>query len=137
MFERCLYFNTNSLARKLNAVWEKAFDAFELPPSHAYLLRLILECPGLNQQELAKEMRLNKSTITRFVTALEKKGLLVSKASPSSQREKLIAPSKKAQGIQKRLEAQGDELYASMCESIGEKNLEAFVKAARNINEKL
>ncbi len=137
MFERCLYFNTNTLARKLNAVCEKAFDAFDLPPSHVYLLRLILASPGLNQQELAKEMRLNKSTITRFIVALEKKDLLASQESPGSQREKSIVPSKKALSIHKKLEKLGDEFYSSMCQTVGKKNLESFVKTAREINEKL
>ena len=137
MFERCLYFNTNTLARKLNSVWEKAFEVFNLPPSHAYLLRMILEFPGLTQQELAKEMRLNKSTITRFVLALEKKELVIRKESQDDQREKTIFPAKKAIVIHKQLDALGNELYATMCEAIGQKNLEDFVKAARKINEKI
>lgn len=137
MFERCLYFNTNTLARKLNSVWEKAFAQFDLPPSHAYLLRLVLESPGLTQQELAKELRLNKSTVARFVVALEKKGLLIRDDAAYDQREKRIKPSSKAVSIQKKLEKLGDELYSSMCAAIGRENVEYFVQAARSINETL
>ena len=137
MFERCLYFNTNALARKLNSVWENAFAQFDLPPSHAYLLRLVLESPGLTQQELARELRLNKSTVARFVAALEKKKLLVREDTESDQREKKVKPSRKAVSIHRDLEKLGNDLYSSMCSSIGKKNVEAFVKAARSINEKL
>jgi DNA-binding MarR family transcriptional regulator len=79
MFERCLYFNVNSLARKLNARWEQAFAPFNLPPSHGYLLRVVLENPGLTQQKIAEELRLNKSTVTRFISALEKKNYYFAK----------------------------------------------------------
>lgn len=137
MFERCLYFNTNSLARKLNARWERAFIKFELPPSHAYLLRLVLEKPGLTQQQIAKELRLDKSTVTRFIVALEKKGLLVRKASTTDQRLRMVKPSKQANAIHKELEALGAELYSSMCTSLGRANVEAFVKTTRFLNDKL
>ena len=137
MFERCLYFNTNSLARKVNSLWEKAFSQFDLPPSHAYLLRSVLETLGLTRQELAKELRLNKSTITRFICALEKKELLVREDSPRDQRQRIVMPSQKAISLQKRLEALGDELYVSMCEILGRDTVESFVKTTRLLNEKL
>lgn len=137
MFERCLYFNTNALTRKLNSLWEKAFSQFDLPPSHAYMLRLVLETPGLTQQELAKELRLNKSTVTRFICALEKKDLLVREASSKDLRERIVIPSKKAISTHQELEVLGNELYASMCEILGRDNVESFVKAARMLNEKL
>lgn len=137
MFERCLYFNTNSLARKLNSLWEKAFSEFDLPPSHAYLLRLVLESPGLTQQEITEELQLNKSTVTRFIAALEKRGFLVREGSTKDQRKNRIRPSPKAIAIQNKLEKLGDELYSSMCSTIGQEDVESFVKAARNISKKI
>lgn len=137
MLENSLYFNTNTLARKLNAVWEQAFEDYELSPTHAFLLRMILEAPGLEQQDLAKEMRLNQSTIDRYVATLEKKGLLDSQEATGRHDEKSVIPSKKALMIHEKLEKLGDELYLSMCEAVGKENLESFVKTARQINESL
>lgn len=137
MFERCLYFNTNTLARKLNSLWEEAFAPYSLTPPQAYLLRLVLAEPGLTQQQIAETLRLNKSTVTRFISALENKGLLVRAGDSPDQREKIVNPSKKALGLQSELEAVGDELYASMCNIIGREKLESFVKSTRKINDKL
>jgi DNA-binding MarR family transcriptional regulator len=137
MFERCLYFNTNALARKLNSIWEERFSALGLHPSHAYLLRAVLASPGISQQELAKELRLNKSTVTRFIEALEKRDLLQRKTSLGDMRERLIYPSSQALAMRGQLEAIGEELYASMCGLMGKDNLEIFVKTAREINEGL
>lgn len=137
MFERCLYFNTNSLTRKLNSIWDAAFSEFELSPPHAYLLRLVLEQPGLTQQKLAEELRLNKSTVTRFIVALEKKGLVLREGTSSDQRQRIVVPSTKALVIQSELAGKGGELYASMCEKLGRKNVEEFVKTARLLHEKL
>jgi len=52
IFSRCMYFNSNALSRKLNAHWHKAFAQFDLPPSHGYLLRLVLSSPGLSQSKM-------------------------------------------------------------------------------------
>ena len=136
-FERCIYFNTNALARKLNARWDAAFAKFDLAPSHGYLVRLVLAEPGQSQQALANEMRLERSTVTRFITHLEKKGLLERRASPESEREKAIYPTKQALAIQADLEALGDELYATMCQTLGKKNVQAFVASIRETAEKL
>lgn len=137
MFERCLYFNTQTLARKLNALWMDAFAPFDLAPSHAYLLRLVLETPGVTQQQLANELCLNKSTVTRFVAALENKALVERVGSGKDQREKSVVPSPEAIAIGQDLEAKGAELYSTMCGAIGRDKVEAFVQAAREINQKL
>lgn len=137
MFERCLYFNTNSLARKLNSHWEKAFSKFDLPPSHGYLLRLVLNNPNMTQQKISEELHLNKSTVTRFVNTLEKKGLLERHDSKNDQRERIIAPSQTAIDLHKKLEKLGDELYSSMCKILGKEDVETFVKSARILNAKL
>ncbi len=131
MFERCIYFNTNALARKLNAKWEKAFAKFDLSPSHGYLLRLVLEQPGLPQRAIAMELRLEKSTVTRFLSQLELKGLIKRANARDNNRENAITPTKKALNMQADLNALGDDLYASMCKTIGEKNVKEFVASIR------
>ena len=137
MFERCIYFNTNTLARKLNALWEEGFSDFELTPAQGYLLRLVLAQPGMTQQAISLELQLNKSTVTRFVNQLEKKSLLKRTASEGDQRENVIVPSEEALRIQSQLEALGDTLYQSMCDKLGKQNLSSFVKSARKLNEQL
>ncbi len=137
MFERCIYFNTNALARKLNARWEKAFSRFDLPPSHGYLLRLVLEYPQLSQREIAKELRLDKSTVARFVGKLEDKGLLRRTKPDKDRRENIVQPTSKALAMQDELASLGDELYASMCEVIGKRKVKKFVSSIREIGDQL
>ena len=73
MFDRCLYFNVNTLARLVNKKWTQAFVQYDLSPAHGYMLRAVLAQPGISQKQLANELKLAKSTITRFVDALQKK----------------------------------------------------------------
>ncbi len=134
MFERCLYFNVNALARKVNQIWEEAFADLGLSPAHAYLLRLILSSPGMVQKEIAKELRLEKSTVTRFIDALEEGGYL--KRSKVG-REQTIAPTRAATRLEKELNRRGDALYQRMVDELGTTNLTGLVRQLRETGNKL
>ena len=138
MFERCLYFNINALARAVNRTWDEAFAEFDLSPSHAYLLRLILSNPGLTPKQLSKELKLEKSTVTRFLDALEKKGFLQRKKSTSGDaREQAIHPTKKSDKIASQLEGKGEMLYQKMISNIGKSELTTLVKELRKIESQI
>ena len=134
MFERCLYFNVNALARRVNTIWDEAFSEFELSPAHAYLLRLLLEQPGLTQTQIAQELKLEKSTVTRFVTVLLKKKLVIRE---KHGREVLAYPTKKAKALQRQLNARGDELYKKMINSLGKREMTSLVGDLRKVGKNL
>lgn len=138
MFERCLYFNTNTLARKVNRMWKDAYNEVGLSPSHAYLLRLVLAKPGLSQQTIANELNLEKSTITRFIDKMEAQGFIVRTVSSTrSTREQSIFPTEKAKQLHNRLEQIGDTLYAEVLNIMGETELKTLVKDLREAGHKI
>ena len=132
MFERCLYFNTQALARKVNKIWTDAFKEYGLSPAHGYLMRLIIHHPGMVQKEIAEELKLEKSTVTRFIDALEEKGLLKrNKSSQSDQREQGIYPTRKGEKLGRQLDGAGNELYQRMVDVVGEEKLKQLVTLLR------
>ncbi|MCK4833122.1 MAG: MarR family transcriptional regulator, partial [Gammaproteobacteria bacterium] len=133
MFERCLYFNVNALARKVNVIWDEAFAEFGLSPSHAYLLRLLLEQPGLTQTQITQALKLEKSTVTRFVTVLEGKKLVTRE---KNGREVLAYPTTKAKALQKQLNSKGDELYQKMVDNLGKNKMAELVGDLRKTGDK-
>ncbi|MFO7538210.1 MAG: MarR family transcriptional regulator [Chloroflexota bacterium] len=138
MFERCLYFNSNALVRKVNHIWKDAYNEVRLSPSHAYLLRLVLAQPGLSQIAIAEELNLDKSTITRFLNKLEteeyvKRTVAVNR----STREQNIYPTEKARQLHTQLEEIGDTLYTIMLAEIGDDDLRQLVNNLRDTATKL
>lgn len=105
MFEQCLYFNTTSLARKLEREWAMAFKPFGLTPSQAFMLRVILEKPQSYQNALAKEMNITKPTASRGLDGLEKLGLIERRPSPDDAREIEVHPTRKANAMKDDLNA--------------------------------
>ncbi len=137
MFERCLYFNINALARTVNQRWEQAYQAVGLSPAHAYLLRLVLSTPGITQKQLAAELRLAPSTITRFIDALAKRGLLQRQSSGGDAREWAIQPSDAARSLHSELERIGQELFQGLRSALGEAHFSGLVSDLRQTHDSL
>ena len=119
MFEQCLYFNTTSLARKLEREWTLAFKPFGLTPSQAFMLRVILEKPGSYQNVLAKEMNINKPTASRGLDGLEKLGLIERMPSEADAREFEIHPTKKAKILKDGINAASGEVTKKFKKLLG------------------
>lgn len=92
MFDHCIYFNTTALARQLEREWASAFEPFDLTPPQAFLLRAILDKPGLLQREYAEGMVVSRPTLTRALDGLKLKGLIERRNTQNDGREQSIYP---------------------------------------------
>lgn len=138
MFDRCLYFNANHLSRVVNKMMNEAYAPLGLSAAHAYLLRLVLENPGLLQKEIGSMLHLEKSTITRFIDKMVDAGYLTRKPSIIDEiKYQHIHPTGKAEKIRDELESIGDSMYKSMTHSIKAKEFSDIVSSMRNITTKL
>ncbi len=74
---KCMYFVSNALARKMEKIAQETWKKVNLSPSHAYLLMLVIDNPGIQPMALSEELQLQPSTITRLIEKLEQKKLVV------------------------------------------------------------
>lgn len=72
-YAECLYFTSSALARKVEKMANECWKQVDLSPSHAYLLMAVLEEPGMQPGNLAEQLQLTPSTITRLIEKLEEK----------------------------------------------------------------
>lgn len=70
---------SNSFSREISRHFDSYFDEYDLATSYVELLLILYEKDELSQNDLADEMKLAPSTITRFVNKLVKKGLVQKK----------------------------------------------------------
>ena len=137
MFERCLYFNINALARAINQVWDDAFRPLGLSPAHAYLMRVVLNSPGIAQKNIAQELGLAPSTVTRFVDTLVTRGLLERRQGEGDNRESAVYPTRAGMALQKDLEATGRALFKQIRAKLGKDAVNHLVEEARDMQGKL
>jgi len=137
MFEKCIYFNSNALTRQINKIWDDAFKPFGLSPSHAYVLRLVLDQPGISMKQIAEELELAPSTVTRFIDSLINKKFLARITDDNDKRGTKILPSQQAKKIHKKLEQTGQQLYTEMNKLLGKKNFSSLVTDIRKTRNQL
>ena len=101
-YRECLYFSANVLARKIEKLAGATWKKIDLSPSHAYLLMIVLDEPGVQPGTLSDELQLTPSTITRLTEKLEEKNFVVRTVSgkvtnlyPTPKAKKLLPELKK------------------------------------------
>ena len=137
MFEKCLYFNSNALARSVTRIWTEAYKQFNLSPPHAFLVRVVLSTPGILPREIAEKLSLSRSTVTRFLDSLEKKGFLERKTTGADGREIQVFPTSQAMDIHDGLIKTREELMGKMESLFGEKDILETVGKLREVRKKL
>jgi DNA-binding MarR family transcriptional regulator len=137
MFDHCLYFNTTALARVLEREWTKAFKPFGLTPSQAFMLRVVLEKPGLLQSELAAELAISRSTATRTLDGLEQMKLLERRTTEHDRRESAIRPTASAAAMRDKLNAASAEVTRRLKKELGVAHFDETVAKVRGVRSAL
>lgn len=121
----CLYFASNALARGITRMAEGAYAPTGLTPSHAMLLMVVIDHPGINPSEIAETMLLKPSTVTRFVEKLEEKGLAVRK---TNGRFTEVFATEVGNSMNMKIKAAWMDLYRKYTALLGEEEGAALVK---------
>jgi DNA-binding MarR family transcriptional regulator len=131
MFDHCLYFNTTALARVLEREWSRAFKPFGLTPAQAFMLRVVLEKPGLLQSELASELVISRATATRTLDGLQKLQLLERRTTAHDGRESAIHPTAAALALKLEINAASAELTRRLKRELGLEHFDDTVAKVR------
>jgi DNA-binding MarR family transcriptional regulator len=137
MFDRCLYFNTTALARQLEKEWAKAFSPFGLTPPQAFMLRTILDRPGLLQRELAETMAISRPTASRALDGLSEKGLVERRSSERDGREQTVHGTSAAGVLHKALNEASGNVTRRLKRLLGEEVFHETVMQVRRIRSAL
>lgn len=116
--EKTMHSAANSFSREISSHFDSYFEKYELATSYVEMLLILLNEQKISQNELAKNMNLAPSTITRFANKLVKKDLVIKK---KEGRTAVIALSKKGLSLAPEMSNQYDRAVMDLQEVLGEK----------------
>ena len=131
---KCMYFSANALARKIEKLAGDCWKRVDLSPSHAYLLMLVIEEPGIQPTALAEHLQLQPSTITRLIEKLEEKKLLVRTAEGKITN---VYPTPKGKDLLPKLRECVNEFYSSYSSILGKEESAKLVQSIGKFADKL
>lgn len=133
-YSKCLYFAANNLARKVEKLALESWKPVDLSPSHAYLLMMVLEEPGLQPGCLADHLQLSPSTITRLIEKLEEKQLVTR---TTEGKMTLVFPSEKGTALLPSLKKCSKDFHDNSCCLISKEERESMVANMCSMADKL
>lgn len=98
----------------------------DLAPGHFALVLAICREPGRSQEELARELCLNKSTVARALGTLEEAGYIQRTPLISDKRQLSVHPTERMLAIHPRVREVSAEWQSLLTEGIGEEELAVF-----------
>ena len=105
------------------------------PLYHSYVL-IISKNPGISQDELAKELCINKSTVARGVASLEEKGFVERKTDDNDKRILRVYPSEKMLEVLPNIRKAIREWNKYLTDDIDETEVEIFQSVLERISNK-
>lgn len=108
----------------------------DLTVPHLPYLFAVCRSPGISQEQLARRIYVNKSNVTRSLTALEKNGYIERRPSETDKRVLLVFPTPRAQDMLPRLRELTQDWNAMIAQDLSEEELELFRSMLSRIAER-
>ena len=102
---------------------------------HPFILA-ICHKPGMTQEEISRELCLNKSTVARALTQLEGKGYVNRESNPEDKRSTLVFPTDKMISVLDKVVNITREWNEQISEDISEYELEIFASVLSKMSKK-
>lgn len=116
----------NNISRSQAIYRHSRVSADDLQTSHYAFVLAICREPGRSQEELAKELCINKSTVTRNLNCLEERAYITRKALPNDKRQFSVFPTEKMLSILPEIQKASVEWMMLLSEGIPTAELEIF-----------
>lgn len=84
------------LRRALLTASRAAYELPDLPDSHIQVIRALQDAPERTPSELADDLRLDRSTVSNLLAAMERSELIERRPSPADKRRVLVSASPRA-----------------------------------------
>lgn len=116
----------NNISRSQAIYRRSKISAADLQAGHYFFALAICREPGRSQEELARELCINKSTVARNLSYLEEQGYVYRRPLPHDKRQFSIYPTEKMLGVLPEIKAASLDWMALLSEGISEQELAVF-----------
>ena len=116
----------NNISRSQAVYRHSRISAEDLQGGHYAFVLAICRAPGRSQEELARELCLNKSTVARNLNYLEEKGYIERRSLPNDKRQLSVYPTDKMLSVLPQIREASFEWLTLLSEGIPQKELEIF-----------
>lgn len=126
----------NNISRSQSVFRSERLNIDGIYAAHHTFILAICRYPGSSQEELSKEICLNKSTVARAINHLEEKGYVNRKSNSEDKRSLLVYPTEKMLELLPKVRALSEEWNNLISKDIPNEELEVFYSVLSRMEEK-
>lgn len=116
----------NNISRSQAVYRQGKISANDLQSGHYAFVLAICREPGRSQEELARELCLNKSTVARNLNCLEERGYILREPLPNDKRQFSVYPTEKMLDVLPRVKNASMQWMELLSEGIPQEELDIF-----------
>lgn len=116
----------NNISRSQAVYRHNRISAEDMSAGHYAFALAICREPGRSQEELAKELCINKSTVARNLNCLEENGYIQRKPIPDDKRQLAVYPTDRMLALIPEIRRVSGEWMALLSEGIPQEELDVF-----------
>ena len=125
----------NNISRSQAVFRHSRVSANDLQSSHYAFVLAVCREPGRSQEDLARELCVNKSTVARNINYLEEKGYVSRTPLPQDKRQFSVFPTEKAQAVLPEIRAASAEWMTLLSKGISQTELDTFHSVLKRMQE--
>ena len=126
----------NNISRSQAVYRHARISADDLMGGHYAFVLAICRHPGRSQEELARELCLNKSTVARNINYLEEKGYVSRAPLPNDKRQFSVHPTEKMLSVLPEIREASAEWMTLLSEGVAQEELEIFNSVLEHMESK-
>ena len=126
----------NNISRSQSVYRHSRISASDLNSGHYSFVLAICREPGRSQEELARELCLNESTVARALTSLETNGYILRTPLPNDKRQFSVHPTEKMLGVLPEVRKASAEWRDLLSEEISESDMQIFYSVLERMEER-
>ncbi len=116
----------NNISRSQGIYRHSRISADDIQSGHYAYILTISNNPGRSQEDIAKELCVNKSTVARNLTYLEEKGYILRKPLESDKRQFSVHPTEKLLNVLPEIKTASLEWMTLLSKNIPDEDLNVF-----------
>lgn len=126
----------NNICRSQAIYRNSRISADDLQSGHYAFVLAVCREPGRSQEDLARELCVNKSTVARNINYLEENGYVSRSPLPHDKRQFSVFPTKKALDVLPEIRTASAEWMTLLSEGIPQAELDTFDSVLKRMQEK-
>lgn len=126
----------NNISRSQAIYRSSKISADDLQSCHYAYVLAVSRAPGRSQEDIARELCVNKSTAARNINYLEERGYVIRQPLPNDKRQFSVCPTDKMLSVLPEIRSASNEWMTLLSEGIPEEELEIFDSVLCRMQEK-